>query len=300
MSVRPDNLMQPIDLVISNLEQIVREFFRILPQISLALLVLLLTFFLARLAARLVARATRRSKMRPALIVLLDNLAAMVTWIAGLLLASIIAFPQMNPADAVAALGIGSVALGFAFRNTLENFIAGIIVLSRKAMRIGDIVHAADYLGRVERITVRETHLRQLDGQLVILPNNLLFQDPVRILTDWPQRRQEVVVQVAYDTDLRHAHGVLTEALREPETIDRTRDVEIYAVSFDADGISFLIRWWTGSTPIEAYRSASEVVMVVHAALNAAGIEIPFPQRTLSFKEPVPLSQASEGLDPAA
>jgi small-conductance mechanosensitive channel len=115
-----------------------RTFFALLPQIVLALLLLVVTWLLAKGAGWLVGWTTRRSTMRPSLISLLQNLASILVWLAGILVAATVALPEMSPTDLLAALGIGSVAIGFAFKDVFENFLAGILILYREPMRLHD------------------------------------------------------------------------------------------------------------------------------------------------------------------
>jgi small-conductance mechanosensitive channel len=101
--------------MIERLSGMGRVFFALLPQVILALLLLVLTWLAAKGASRLVVWLTRRSSMRPSLIGLLQNLASNLVWLTGILFAATIAFPDMSQTDLLAALGIGSVAIGFAF-----------------------------------------------------------------------------------------------------------------------------------------------------------------------------------------
>ena len=113
----------------------------------------------------------------------------------------------------LAGLGIGSVAIGFAFKDVFENFLAGIIILLRREMRINDFIACVGLEGKVENILVRETHVRQSDGQLVIIPNSMLFKNPVTIRTDLDLRRTTIVCGVAYSEDIERSRAVITEAV---------------------------------------------------------------------------------------
>ena len=148
----------------------------------------------------------------------------------------------------------------------------------------------------MEKILVRETHVRQTDGQLVIVPNSLLFKNPLTIRTDLDQRRTTIICGVAYGEDVDQARELISKAVEGcASVITDERPVQIFAQEFADSSINFEITWWTGSKPVDIRRSRDEVVSAVKRALDDAGIEIPFPYRTLTFNSPIPLEQVSNG-----
>ena len=130
-------------------------------------------------------------------------------WLFGVMLAATIVFPDLTPGSLFAGLGIGAVAIGFAFQDIFENFLAGVLIMLREKMRIGDTIECEAIIGKVEHITLRETHIRALSGELTVVPNSILFKNPVEILTDQDRRRFDVVVGVAYDSKLDQAAEVI-------------------------------------------------------------------------------------------
>jgi small-conductance mechanosensitive channel len=284
--------MEPVRIMIERLSGMGRVFFALLPQVILALLLLVLTWLAAKGASRLVVWLTRRSSMRPSLIGLLQNLASILVWLTGILVAATIAFPDMSPTDLLAALGIGSVAIGFAFKDVFENFLAGILILYSEPMRLHDHIFCDDIEGEVEKITIRDTHVRQTDGQLAVLPNATLFKNPVIIRTDQELRRVTIAAGVAYDEDVDQSRTVIERAVRGLDSVADDRPVQVFAQAFGSSSIDFEVAWWTGSRPIDVRRSRDQVVAAIKRALDEAGIEIPFPYRTLTFKEPLALARA--------
>ena len=196
--------------------------------------------------------------------------------------------------DLFAGLGIGAVAIGFAFQDIFENFMAGVLIMLREKMRIGDIIECEGITGKVEHITLRETHVRKLSGELTVVPNSILFKNPVEIFTDVDQRRHEVVVGVSYDTQLDHAADVIRRAVEDVEDVLASKGIDIFAQEFNSSSVDFLVRWWAGSTPRNGWESKDKVVRAIKAALDDAGIEIPFPYVTHTFKETVPVSQLGD------
>ena len=284
--------MDTMTILLAQLREIARDAIALMPQLVGALIVLALTFLISQLLQTLTRRAMRRTGLRQSLRELFVLLAAILTWLAGIIVAAVVVFPNLTPASVVAGLGIGSVAIGFAFKDIFENFFAGFMILFRQAMRIGDFIECEDYVGKVERITVRETYIRQTDGQLVILPNATLFKSPLTVITDLDQRRVSITAGVAYGEDVDQSREVIEKAVRScPSVIQDDQPVQIFAQAFGSSSIDFEVAWWTGSRPLDERASRDEVVAAIKRGLDDAGIEIPFPYRTLTFKEPLQLAR---------
>ncbi|MGF1475320.1 MAG: mechanosensitive ion channel family protein [Geminicoccaceae bacterium] len=292
-------LVGPTQAVLDRLMAMGQALVGALPQIIAAVIVLVLTWFLAKLAGRFILWTIRGSRLRPSLIELSQNLASILVWLVGILVAATIAFPEMSPTDLLAALGIGSVAIGFAFKDIFENFLAGILVLYSEPMRLRDYVYCNEIEGTVEKITVRDTHLRQVDGQLVVLPNAYLFKNPVIIRTDQETRRVTITAGVAYGEDVARSREVIERAVQAQETVAKDQPVQVFAQAFGSSSIDFEVAWWTGSRPVDIRRSRDEVIEAIKSALDAEGIEIPFPYRTLTFKEPLHLARGDKGSEPS-
>lgn len=277
--------IDPISQVMSTVNALAAGFFERLPQIIAAFVVLLLTWGIAKIAETLVRKVLQKTKTRLALIRLATNLIGIAAWIFGIAIAVTLVFPSITPAKLIAGLGLTSVAIGFAFKDVFENFLAGMIILARKKMRIGDIIECNDISGRVEDIAVRETHVRELDGELLIVPNAYLFKNPLKIQTDKDLKRQSLTVGVDYDADLEQTRSVLSEALSACDSVEQNETRDVDCVSFGGSSIDFKLMWWTDSEPKSQRKSYDQVAFSVKAALDKAGIEIPFPQTTLSFRD---------------
>ncbi len=190
-----------------------------------------------------------RTSLREDLKQLFATLLRVGIWIVGIMVAAAIVMPGLTPASLVAGLGIGALAIGFAFQDIFENFLAGVLIMLRDKMQIGDVIEAEGILGKVEKITLRETHIRQFSNELTILPNSTIFKNPVKILTDTPMRRNEIVIGVSYDTDLVRAEQAIRKAVETLPSTAEDRDVDVYAQEFNSSSIDFLVRWWTDTAP---------------------------------------------------
>ena len=280
--------MEPINILVSKLQEMAQAGIELTPQLLISVFIILMTYLFAKLAGNLTKRIFIKTKLRPSLVNLMVLFSSLGIWIFGLMVAAIIAFPSLTPAKMLAGLGIGSVAIGFAFKDIFENFLAGILILLRREMRINDFIACQGYEGTVEAILVRETHIRETDGELVILPNSMLFKNPLTIRTDIEQRRTTITCGVGYGENVDDARAVIKTAVTECETvISDSRPIEVFANEFADSAINFEVSWWTGSKPIDIRVSRDEVVAAIKSALDEAKIEIPFPYRTLTFKQPI-------------
>ena len=286
--------MNYIETLRDQLQDMGEGFVESLPNLAIAIFIVFLTWIVARFGARISDMIVGRTELRASLKTLIDTLVKLGIWLAGLFIAAIVVMPGLTAASLLAGLGIGAVAIGFAFQDIFENFLAGVLIMLREKMRIGDVIECEGITGKVEHITLRETHVRKLSGELTVVPNSILFKNPVEILTDDSQRRHEVVVGVSYDTQLDRAAEVIRQAVEDVEDVLASKGIDIFAQEFNSSSVDFLVRWWAGSTPRDGWESKDKVVRAVKAALDEAGIEIPFPYVTHTFKETVPVSHLGD------
>lgn len=288
--------VEPLRIVSEQINALIRTSIELAPNLVAALLLLAVTWIIAQILGSALRSVLRRSQSRPSLIVALVKLARITVWSIGLLVAATLLFPNLTPTKLLAGLGIGSIAVGLAFKDIFENFLAGFLILLRRPMRIGDDIECQKLSGRVEEISIRDTFLRKRSGELVLVPNSYIYKNPVKILTDKPHRRISIVVGVAYGEDVDAARTVISNAVEALDSRDRSKPFDVFAREFNASSIDFLVRWWTDSTPPEEHRSRDQAVSAIKAALDDAGIEIPFPYRTLTFAEPLTIETDPKGM----
>lgn len=286
--------LKPLRLMQDQILGFAASLFLLLPNLVLAAVILLVTWAIGRVLVRVEARLLRLRHARPSLQIALRTLTRTIVWIVGLLTAAVVLFPNLTPTKALAGLGLGSIAIGLAFQDIFENYLAGLLILLRKPMRIGDDIECQDVSGRVEEITIRDSYIRKRSGELILVPNSFLYKNPVRVLTDRDIRQLDLTVGVAYGEDVDTARDVIHGAFEGLETPFPGQPVEVFANAFGESSIDFVVRWWAASTPVDELRSRDEVTAAIKRALDEAGIEIPFPYRTLTFKDPLRLESETE------
>ena len=166
-----------------------------LPLLVLGVIVFCLFYGASLLANRLIIRATRRHRRN--LGVVFARLVGAGIILLGFLVGFSIAAPSFQASDLIKILGIGSVAIGFAFQNILQNFLAGLLLLCTEPFRVGDQIRLDNFEGTVEAIETRATTIKTYDGRRVVIPNADLFTHAVTINTAFDSRRwdYEAIVQ---------------------------------------------------------------------------------------------------------
>jgi small-conductance mechanosensitive channel len=152
-----------------------------LPNLALAVVIFAGALAVASAAKALVRRFAKRRQRRQSLGILLGQLAQTTIAIVGFLVALSVVAPSFHAVDLIKILGIGSVAIGFAFQNILQNFLAGILLLLHEPFRIGDLISVTAIEGRVEDIQTRATIITTAEGRRVVIPNATLFTNPVAV-----------------------------------------------------------------------------------------------------------------------
>jgi small-conductance mechanosensitive channel len=151
----------------------------LLPNIILAVVIFIVFLIVASAAKSIVRRITQRRGRRQSLGLLLGQIAYIAITVFGFLVAISAVAPSFHASDLISILGIGSVAIGFAFQNILQNFLAGILLLLQEPFELGDWIAVTGLEGKVDDIQTRATIITTTDGKRVVIPNAVLFTNPV-------------------------------------------------------------------------------------------------------------------------
>ena len=162
-------------------DKILNEAINLLPNLIIACAIFVVFVIVARVCKSLIERLGERRRMRQNAALLLGKLAQTVVVILGFLIAVSIIAPSFTTSDLIKTLGIGGVAIGFAFQNILQNFLAGILLLLHEPFRIGDQISVTGLEGIVDTIQTRATIIYTKDGDRVVIPNATLFTNPVTV-----------------------------------------------------------------------------------------------------------------------
>lgn len=253
----------------------------VLPALLMAIVVLFVTRHSVRPARRLTRLVVEKLTSNFSLQLLSVQMAAVMVWVFGILLACILIFPDLGLSDIIALLGLGSVAVGFAFQDIFKNFLAGILLLLNQPFRVNDQIIVADYEGTVETIDIRSTKIRNYQGEVIVIPNSVVFTNPIEVLTENSRRRTDLSIGLDYNTPLSKARQVLQEAALQVESVLSEPAVEVDIVGFGDSSIDFVVRYWTRPTKVVVRRTQTQVIIALKAACDRADFNIPYPIRTV-------------------
>lgn len=252
-----------------------------LPAILVAIAILFVTRYTANMTRRMAAIAGRRMFKSQSLRSLLVQMSYVATWVAGILFACVIAFPDLRLGDIIGLLGLGSVAIGFAFQDIFKNFLAGVLLLLNEPFRLGDQVVVNDFEGTIEDITIRSTQIKTYQGERIVIPNAIVFTSPVQVMTAMPHRRTDLALGVDYNTHLPSAIQILLKTMTQVEGVLPNPAPEVDAVGFGESSIDLMVRYWTLPQIIQVRRTKTRAILALKKACDQAGINIPYPIRTI-------------------
>lgn len=269
-----------VDPTLNKIESWVQGFFWILPNLGIALVVFLLFLAGSWALRRMVVSLLLRRK-RDDLAMLLGGFARWSLIVFGLLVVATIIFPSVNPANIISALGIGSVAIGFAFKDILQNWLSGLLILYRRPFRRGDQIQSGEFEGTVERVEARATIIRTYDGQSVIIPNSDIYTRAMTVRTAFPKRRSEYEVGIGYGDDVERACDIILKALSGIKEIEKDPAPEAIPWALDGSTVNIKVRWWTESHRASVVTAKGRIIPAIKKALTEAGIDLPFPTQVV-------------------
>lgn len=267
-------------------QTMINGFIERLPYIAVALIVFIVFFFVSK-GVRVGVRAlAERNRRHYNLGLVMGRLSSGFIVFVGLLIALVIAIPGFTPGQLINILGLSSVAIGFAFRDILQNFLAGILLLLSEPFRIGDQIVINDFEGTVEDIQTRATLLRTYDGRRIVIPNSNLFTNSVTVNTAHDKRRLQYDIGIGYGDDITRAKCILLDTVREiPEVLDDPAP-DALVVKLADSSINIRLRWWVKPPrQFDILNSQDVVLEKVTDALLSEGFDLPFPTQQILFHD---------------
>jgi small conductance mechanosensitive channel len=255
--------------------EMAREFSASLPRLLVAIAIGLFFYFLSYVVKIIVRRTTSPDVSHRLLRIAMGRIAQGGILIIGALVAVTAAFPGFTPGNLISALGIGGIAIGFAFKDIFENFLAGILLLFSRPFRIGDQIIYDRYEGTVEEIQARATWLKTYDGRRILIPNSELFKNSVTVNTAFDNRRLEYDFKIAADQDLERAKQVIVDVMRKSSDVLPDPMADVIVIGFDAGTVTIRARWWSKSRTSDVLLAQDRVLSAARRALGSAGIKLP-------------------------
>ena len=245
-------------------------------RILLAAVAFIIGVQIIKLLRKILKKSLRRAHAEVGVVQFLDSLAKVLLYV--LLIFLIASGFGLDAASIVAVLGSVGVAIGLALQGSLSNFAGGVLILLLKPFKVGDYIKedAKGNEGTVSEIQLFYTKLQTPDNRIIILPNGTLANTSMTNVTEAPVRRLDIMVGIAYDSDIKRAKEVLMEMLKKDEAVLKDREMTVYVDMLADSSINLGIRFWVDKD--NYWTTKWRLTEETKYALDGAGITIPFPQ----------------------
>ncbi|AVZ84629.1 mechanosensitive ion channel family protein [Acinetobacter sp. WCHA45] len=262
----------------TTIDKIIDSFWQRVPYICIAIAVFVIFWLLTKLFKFFIHKTLEnRSYTRQNLVLVLNRVGSTFILFFGFLIGLVIAIPGFTPSQLIGALGIGSVAIGFAFKDIFQNLLSGILILLSEPFRIGDDIVVNGFEGNVEDIQIRATFLRSPDGRRIVIPNATVYTSAVTVNNAYQRRRCEFIVGIGYEDDMQKAKKIIMDILDRNLNVLSQPGFSVNVTALADFSINLTVRWWVNTTETTTSASISEIQELVVTAFDEKGISIPYP-----------------------
>lgn len=269
-----DKLMSWLDAIIINI-----------PNILIAIIVFIAVIFISKYVNKLTLRILDKGKLQKSMKEVIAKLMAIITILLGLFLILGILDLSKTLNTLLAGAGVAGLAVGLALQGALANTYSGIILSYIKFVKIGDWIESNDYEGEITNIDLRAVTLKQVDNNLVYIPNKQVVENPIKNYSKTKKSRVILNCGVGYESDLEFVKKLAIETITNNfDAVKKTDEVLFLYREFGDSAINFELRYWINSTSgLEVAKSKTEAIIQLKKAFDANNINIPFPIRTLNI-----------------
>jgi len=283
------------NLLTSKLIGWVRAIILQLPNLAVAVAVVVVFWLVARLGRNLARRLLHRVSHSEQVTWLVSQAVFLAIFTAGTFMALGILGLQKTVASLLAGAGILGLALGFAFQDIAANFMAGIYLSVEHPFRRGHMIKTKDWLGVVQHVSLRFTEILTQQGELVLVPNKHVFENPIVNYTTYGSRRVDLSIGVSYSDDLEQVRQVALAAVEGIPGRVPDKEAELFYDQIGDSSITFNLRFWIEfKTQKDYLRARSEAIERIKRAFDDHDITIPFPTQTLDLGDKASAAIARE------
>lgn len=247
-------------------------------------LIIVATWFVSVLVAGAVRTSVRRLPRASSLLQdFLVGGAKRIVLLIGIVMA--VSYLGVNVTPLVAAIGAAGLVIGLALQGTLSNFASGILILVYRPYDVGDVIEGGGTGGKVEAMNLVSTRIATFDNQVMYVPNNQIWNGVIKNITQRDTRRVDLTVGVAYGSDLAKVEAVVRDVLSKHEMILPEPAPAVKVGSLADNSVNILVRPWAKTA--DYWDVYWDVTRMIKDRFQDEGIGIPFPQRELTFSNPV-------------
>ncbi len=231
-----------------------------------------------RLAVKALVKLTEKLMQRSGLDIILVNFISSILNAVLLLFVFIAALDQLgvNTASLIALLAAAGLAVGLALQGSLQNFAAGVMMITFRPFKIGDFISAGGVDGVVEQITIFNTVMRTGDNREIIIPNGQIYSGAIINFSARDTRRIDLVFGISYDDDMLAAKKIMEDILEQHELVLADPAPAVAVAELADSSVNFNVRPWVNSSDYWPVRS--QLIEKIKLAFDANDISIPYPQ----------------------
>lgn len=181
----------------------------------------------------------------------------------------------------IAGIGVAGFTIGFALQDIAKNFISGLLLLYRQPFNLGERVKIGDYIGQVKEINVRDTVIETLEGELVIIPNREVFENPIVNLTHTRFRRREVMIGLGYEEEVERAMKIFFDAIKIIPGVESDPGPTVRAEELGDSVLVLKAQFWVDQQANDFLEVHSDVVTAIKVAAEENNINLPYPVQTV-------------------
>lgn len=230
---------------------------------------------------KLTTKALNRGKIEPIVVKFVYSIIKVGLYV--LLFIAIVSILGIPTTTFVTLFGTVTLSVGLALQGSLANFAGGVLILIFKPFKVGDYIVACGDEGTVVGIDVFYTKLATVDNKMIVIPNGTLANSSVKNVSAMDKRRVDVQVGISYESDIASAKSVLMGIIDKNENVLRDNPINVFVASLDASQVTLETRVWVSSD--KYWETKWALTEQYKLALDAAGIEIPFNQLSVTIKQ---------------
>ncbi|MBE3669267.1 mechanosensitive ion channel protein [Vibrio navarrensis] len=239
-----------------------------------AIIILFIGNMIVKAVANSVAKVLESKQMDKAVVQFIHGLVRYLLFV--IVLIAALGRLGVQTASVVAVIGAAGLAIGLALQGSLSNFAAGVLVVAFRPFKSGDYVEVGGVAGSVEAIQIFQTVLKTPDNKMVVVPNSSVIGGPITNYSRHETRRVDMVIGVSYKSDLKKTKQVLRETLEKDPRVLKDPDITIGVHTLADSSVNFVVRPWVKTA--DYWPVYFDNMQAIKEALDANGIEIPFPQ----------------------
>lgn len=249
------------------------------------ILISIIVYFIAskliKWVLKLTTKALNRGKIEPIVVKFIYSIIKVGLYV--LLFIAIVSILGIPTTTFVTLFGTVTLSVGLALQGSLANFAGGVLILIFKPFKVGDYIVACGDEGTVVGIDVFYTKLATVDNKMIVIPNGTLANSSVKNVSAMDKRRVDVQVGISYESDIASAKSVLMGIIDKNENVLRDNPINVFVASLDASQVTLETRVWVSSD--KYWETKWALTEQYKLALDAAGIEIPFNQLSVTIKQ---------------